>query len=103
MPTNSSPFLAIVLTPQGPVMGSLLETADGWELRKPRAIQVQVIGNGAARIAFLELVGAPDVLMLPGEICYYVPTARNILDTYLESTSGIKVARAMPNGKERGA
>lgn len=91
-----TPTLAIVLTPLGPVMGTLSDTEAGFELAKPRAIQLAPQGGGQVQVGFFDLVGNPEILYLPGEITYYRPTARNILDTYLQAVSGITLATAMP-------
>lgn len=92
--------LAIVLTPAGAIMGGLEEIQgtdgllDGFELRKPRAMNVVPTGPGQAQVQFLECLGSPDVMHLPADVVWYIPKARNILDTYLQAVSGLHLVSA---------
>lgn len=88
--------LAIVLTVVGPIMGGLEEVEDGYELRKPRVLQVANAPNGQQRVLFLELVGGPELLNLSPDAAWFIPKDRPILDAYLESTSKIAIAHQMP-------
>lgn len=99
---DTSERLAITLTPCGLIMGNIRELTgtdgllDGYELHKPRAISVVPGAPGTACVAVSDVIGKPDVLHLPDTIVWYTPTDSNAINAYIQSTSGITIAKELP-------
>ena len=88
--------LAIVLTPAGACMGSLLDTEDGFVLQRPRVLSTSPESNGMIRFQFSELIGKPAELVVAGDLVYWLVTDQTVTNTYLEAISSIKIAHTLP-------
>jgi hypothetical protein len=88
--------LAIVLTPSGAAMGSLLDTEDGFVLQRPRILSIGPLTNGMIQFQFSELIGKPAELVVVGDLTYYIVTDQNVTKTYIEAISSIKIAHTLP-------
>lgn len=96
--TDPQAQLAIVITSAGAIMGTLVKSDldDGFVLRKPRAMNVASAGNGMAKISFSELIGKPVEVVFAGDVVYWHPPDQAVVQVYLESISGLKIARELP-------
>jgi hypothetical protein len=88
--------LAIVVTPLGPIMGSLVDKGDAFLLKKPRALSVTPAGDGMLRFNLSALIGRPDEMVFTGDIAYWTTPDQNVVKTYLESISDIKIVINLP-------
>lgn len=88
--------LAIILTPAGYAMGTLIDTEDGFVLQRPRILSISPPTNGMIQFQFSELIGKPAELVVVGDVAYWIVRDQTVTTTYLEAISSIKIARTLP-------
>lgn len=62
----------------------------------PRVIKLVQKGPNELQVMWLKLLGTPARIHLPASTVYYHPTDEQIVKGYIQMTSGLTVAAAMP-------
>jgi hypothetical protein len=88
--------IAMVISGAMILMGRLGKNHNEWEMDDPRIVTIVQMPNGQTGINIAPFPGDPKRINFGAAVKYCIPRDQNVLNAYIEQTSGIRLASSLP-------